>query len=112
MPKGKVLTDAEKAAKETKKSDDFIRLADARVNAALDKIALIGGLANKVSYTYTPEQVAAIKKVIGDEVARTMGRFSPDGPKVAKGFSLAATVASSETSYTLRLEGKPEDVKK
>ena len=78
MAKPSTLTPAQqeekKAAAAKAKVDNFIKLADSRVSAALEKIGLIGNLAAP-AYTKTPEQVAAIKAALLDEVERTMNRF-------------------------------------
>ena len=42
----------------------FRRLAEQRVNVILDKIRLLGQLANKSNYDYTDAQVEAIFKAI------------------------------------------------
>ncbi len=53
----------------------FRRLAEQRVNVILDKLRLIGQLANKSNYEYTDDQVEAIFKAIQKEVNGTKSRF-------------------------------------
>ena len=54
-------------ARETR-NERFVRLAEGRVNATLDKLRLIGQLANRRNYEYTDEQVAAIFRAIQKEL--------------------------------------------
>ena len=46
------------------REEKFRRLAERRVNAIIDKLRLLGHLANKSNYSYTNEQVDAIFKVL------------------------------------------------
>ena len=39
------------------RNERFVRLAEGRVNATLDKLRLLGQLANGRNYAYTDEQV-------------------------------------------------------
>lgn len=60
------------------KAAKFARLAPPRIQNALDKIALIGNLASKSGYEYTPEQVAKIKTALEGAVKAVTDRFAPD----------------------------------
>ena len=42
--------------KMNRKHDNFVRLAEARVNKALEAIRLIGNLSNRNNYEYTAEE--------------------------------------------------------
>lgn len=60
------------------KEERFVRLAEARVNKALDQIRLIGNLANTHTYAYTEDQVEKIFAVLAEnlDMARDMFRSS------------------------------------
>lgn len=63
----------------------FVRLANKRVNRALDTIRLIGNLANTAYYEYTDEDVRRVMKALEEEVRAARQRFesSPNtkGPR-------------------------------
>jgi diaminopimelate decarboxylase len=72
--------DAPKAGES--KADSFKRIAERRVNKALNAIAIIGGLASRTNYDYEPEQVAQIFKALENECNKLATRFkNPDSPK-------------------------------
>ena len=56
------------------------------MNAALDKLRLLGQLANSRNYTYTEDQVNAIFRTIQNELNRTKTKFQndPSNPKKFK----------------------------
>ena len=56
------------------KESKFKRLAEKRVNVALQKIGLIGNLANP-NYTYTPEQVEKIIVALSAAIAGVEEKF-------------------------------------
>ena len=70
-------------AKETR-NERFVRLAEGRVNATLDKLRLIGQLANRRNYEYTDEQVAAIFRAIQKELNLTKAKFQNDSSDTKK----------------------------
>ena len=57
------------------RNERFVRLAEGRVNATLDKLRLLGQLANGRNYAYTEEQVNAIFRTIQNELNRTKAKF-------------------------------------
>ena len=57
------------------RNERFIRLAEGRVNAALDKLRLIGQLANSRNYEFTEDQVDAMFRTIQSELNRTKAKF-------------------------------------
>jgi hypothetical protein len=59
------------------KADAFKRLAKSRVNAALDRIRLIGNLSNRSSYDYTEEQVEKIEAALVHAIAEVKMKFQP-----------------------------------
>ena len=56
------------------KEDKFKRLAEKRVNAALDKIRLIGNLASS-QYAYSPEQIETIISAMHGAVGEVEVKF-------------------------------------
>ena len=65
----------------------FRRLAEQRVNAILDKLRLLGQLANKSNYGYTDAQVDSAFKAIQVELNATKAKFR-NGDKARKRFTL------------------------
>lgn len=95
MPKG-VKTEltpeqsaAKKAEAEANRVANFDRLAEARMNTALDKIALISNLASP-SYSYTPEKIKVMYDAMVKEVNGVFSRFQPKASAaVEKRFTLS-----------------------
>ena len=69
------------------KEEKFKRLAELRVNAALDKIRLLGQLSNKGNYDYTDEQAEAIFKALHKALVETKSKFR-EGAKDKDRFTL------------------------
>lgn len=67
----KKSTSVEKLAK-------FEKIAEKRVDNALQKIRLIGNMANKKTYKYTPEHVSKIVDRLRDEINLIQKKFSPE----------------------------------
>jgi len=67
----------------------FIRLAELRVNNAIQKIELIGNLAG-VQYERSEEQIAQIEFALSDAIVKTMAMFTASRTIKAK-FSLIST---------------------
>ena len=63
------------------KSEKFKSLSEHRVNQILDKIRILGNLANKSNYQYSQEEVAKMFRVIEKELRETKDKFSPKGNK-------------------------------
>lgn len=57
------------------KRDAFIRLAERRTNAALERIRVIGNLSNPYAYEYTDEDVKMIFSAIENELKLTRLKF-------------------------------------
>ena len=70
------------------KRENFVRLAEARVNRALREIRLIGNLSNRGAYTYTESDVRSIFKAIQRELDAAKTRFSGDASLDDKEFRL------------------------
>ncbi len=66
----------------------FRRLAEQRVNAILDRIRLLGQLANKSNYEYSDAQVEAIFKAIQKDVNAAKSKFR-EGKKGRGRFTLS-----------------------
>lgn len=58
------------------KTDNFIRLAEARTNKIIDMIELLGNLSNKSNYSYTKEQVDFIFDSIQQVLDESKRKFS------------------------------------
>jgi hypothetical protein len=68
----------------------FVRLANARVVAAIDQITLIGNLSNSKNYAYKEEDIRQIEQALLEAVKMTMASFrSPRS--LAPGFRLGDT---------------------
>jgi hypothetical protein len=72
----------------SQKRDNFVRLAEARVNRALREIRLIGNLSNRGAYTYTDGDVRSIFKALQRELDTAKTRFSSDGGATDSEFRL------------------------
>ncbi len=71
-----------------KKSDNFIRLAEARTNKIIDMILLLGNLSNKTNYSYTEKQVEAIFDSIQQALDETKLKFLEEPTHKRKKFRL------------------------
>ena len=63
------------ASKEGKR-EKFVRLAERRVEVAINKIALLGNLANRNTYEYGDNDVEKMLTALTDEVANVEAQFS------------------------------------
>ena len=66
------------------KRDKFIRLAESRTNKVLKEIDLIGNLANKSNYDYTPEDTEKIIKALKRSINNLENKFSNNTKKEFK----------------------------
>ena len=69
------------------KEEKFKRLAEKRVNVALDKLRLIGNLASS-QYSFSPEQIERIITTLQSAVAEIEEKFQKPLEKSAKKFEL------------------------
>lgn len=74
----------------SQKRENFVRLAEARVNRALREIRLIGNLSNRGAYTYNEADVRSIFKAIQRELDSAKARFTGDNGPGDKEFKLSA----------------------
>lgn len=58
------------------KREKFVRLAEQRVNRALNDLRLIGNLSNRNAYTFTDDDVKKIFKTLQKELEQARSRFS------------------------------------
>lgn len=59
----------------SKNRDDFVRLANTRVNKALDSIRLVSNLSNRSNYTYTAEDADRIVAALRGAVTECKRKF-------------------------------------
>jgi len=62
------------------KRENFVRLAENRVNAAIKTVRLIGNLSNRGNYSYTTKDVEKIFRTLEQEIKAAKTRFE-DGSK-------------------------------
>jgi hypothetical protein len=74
----------------SQKRDNFVRLAEARVNRALREIRLIGNLSNRSAYEYGDPDVRTMFKALQRELDASKARFSGDSSGGDKEFRLTA----------------------
>ena len=55
----------------------FVRLAEARTQAALNAIRKIGNLSNSRSYQWDPSDIKKIAKVLQESIAEMERKFDP-----------------------------------
>lgn len=74
----------------SQKRENFVRLAEARVNRALREIRLIGNLSNRGAYEYADADVRQMFKAIQRELDTAKARFTGDNAFGDKEFRLTA----------------------
>ena len=57
------------------KTENFVRLAEARTNKIINMIDLLGNLANKSNYSYTDEQIELIFNSIEESLRESKAKF-------------------------------------
>lgn len=87
--KTKAPTDAKAKTEkvELSNAEKFVKLGGKRVSAAIDKIELIGNLANKSNYEFTESQIEKINAALTETVKKTMAKFSDDKEETENSFS-------------------------
>jgi hypothetical protein len=73
---------------ENAKRQKFVKLAEGRVQAALNAIRKIGNLSNRRSYVFDENDVRKIVKALREAVAETEHRFDPSSSTGKKTFKL------------------------
>ena len=71
------------------KHERFVRLAESRTNTGIQKIHLIGNLANRSNYDYNEDEVSEIFKAIELEIQRTKKMFEVEFIKKDNRFSFS-----------------------
>lgn len=66
------------------RNERFRRLAASRGDRLIREIALLGNLANRKNYEYTPAEVAALFGPIEVELRETRALFDPNTPSTRK----------------------------
>lgn len=70
------------------KSENFVRLAEARTNKIIDMIRLLGNLSNKSNYSYSNEQVESIFNSLEEVLQETKAKFIEESVPKKKKFRL------------------------
>ncbi|TIL38588.1 MAG: hypothetical protein E5Y82_13935 [Mesorhizobium sp.] len=70
------------------KRASFVKLANQRVNKALDQIRLVGNLSNRGAYEFSEEDARKIVKALQRAVEATRGRFTETAASTDQEFSL------------------------
>lgn len=70
----------------SQKSDKFRELAENRTNAILDKIRVLGNLANKSRYEYTTDEINQVFRELENELKRTKEKFLDNSKSDTKKF--------------------------
>lgn len=70
------------------KREKFVRLANQRVNKALDQLRLIGNLGNRSSYEYSEEDAKKILRALQKALDDTKSKLIGDAGGSAQTFSL------------------------
>ena len=60
----------------TSKHENFVRLAEARVNKALEAIRLVGNLANRNNYEYSDAESRAIVAALSTALGELKSQFT------------------------------------
>jgi len=68
--------------------ENFVRLAEKRVNNAIKTLRLIGNLSNRSNYSYSDADVEKIFRVLERELKNARGRFESGRRTEAPSFSL------------------------
>jgi hypothetical protein len=74
----------------SQKRENFVRLAEARVNRALREIRLIGNLSNRGAYEYADADIRQMFKALQRELDTAKGRFAGDNALGDREFRLIA----------------------
>lgn len=66
------------------RNERFRRLAETRGDRLIREISLLGNLANRKNYDYTPEEVDALFRPIEAELKEVRALFDPAAPSSRK----------------------------
>ena len=73
------------------KHDNFVRLAESRVNKALDAIRIIGNLSNPSYYEYSEAEVREITAALTNGINEIKSQFSMNVQNSRPGFKFSST---------------------
>jgi hypothetical protein len=65
----------------TTKREAFVRLAERRTNAVIEKIRVLGNLSNPYAYEYSEEDVRKIYAAIDKELKASRAKFQDQAKK-------------------------------
>lgn len=81
-----------KGVEVSRKHDNFVRLAEARVNKALEAIRLVGNLSNRSNYEYSDAESRAILAAINSAVSDLRAQFNRATDEESKAFKFTKAV--------------------
>ena len=87
----KYMTQIKKEDYTSKKHDNFVRLAEPRVNKALDSIRIVGNLSNPTYYEYSADEVREILTALVSAVNDVKRQFSLNGQGSKKTFQFSSS---------------------
>ncbi|ERY75303.1 TPA: hypothetical protein ACHP3V_006027 [Pseudomonas aeruginosa] len=70
------------------KREKFVRLAEQRVNRALNDLRLIGNLSNRAAYEFNDDDIKKIFRAIQKELDQAKSRFSDSESAAGGDFKL------------------------
>ena len=70
------------------KHENFVRLAESRVNKAIDSLRLVGNLSNRNNYEYNDVEVRAILSALTNAINELKSQFSNSLMSDSKTFKL------------------------
>ena len=69
------MAESDSAQREDEKRERFLRIAEKRTTAVLQKLRVLSNCANRASYAYTASDVEKIREAITQQLDRTLSRF-------------------------------------
>tara|TARA_B100001250_G_C19198593_1_gene528319 strand:+ start:77 stop:415 length:339 start_codon:yes stop_codon:yes gene_type:complete len=73
--KEKLVEKTKKSEKKESKKNNFIRLANKRVNNSINSLKLVANLANKKNYLFTNKEVDNIINILNSEIKKMKSKF-------------------------------------
>ena len=71
------MADSENSEREEEKRERFLRIAERRTTAVLQRLRVLGNCANRASYAYTASDIEKIREAIEQQLDRTLAKFEP-----------------------------------
>ncbi|MHC4343052.1 MAG: hypothetical protein ACYSX0_22940 [Planctomycetota bacterium] len=69
------MSDSNPSDRESEKRERFLRIAEKRTTAVLQKLRVLGNCANRGTYSYTDADIQKIRRAIEEQLDRTLARF-------------------------------------